>query len=121
MAASRFLNRVYQNTSTATTGTLTLTTAKSNAFCTMLEAGGVDGDQITFIIEDGLDFEISQGVLGSTSTTLTRAVVLISKIGGTVGTTKITLSGSATVRVIDAKEDLELIISRATAMALIVW
>lgn len=121
MAASRLLNRVYQNTSTVGTGSLTLTTAKNNAFCTIADAGGVDGDQVTFVIEDGSDFEISQGVTGSTCTTLTRAKVLISKIGGTVGTTKLTLSGSATVRVIDAKEDLELIKSRATAMALIVW
>lgn len=106
MAGSILLNRVYVNTATAGTGTLTLGAVKSAAFCTIAEAGGANGQTFTFIIEEGNDFEIVQGVYGSAGPTLTRATVLISKIAGAVGTTKMTLAGAATVRVIAAKEDL---------------
>lgn len=106
MAGSTLLDRVYLNTATVGTGTITLGAAKSNAFCIMSEAGAVNGGTFTFILEDGTDFEISQGVYASAGPTMTRATVLLSKIGGTAGTTKLTLSGAATMRIIAAKEDL---------------
>jgi len=85
---------------------MTLGSASSNAFTTFAEAGVADAATVTYCIEDGTDFEIGTGVYTSSGTTLTRATVLISKIAGTSGTTKINLSGGATVRVIYAKEDV---------------
>lgn len=103
---STLLDRVYVTTATAGTGTLTLGAAKSTAFCTVAEAGGTNGQAFTYVIEEGLDFEIGQGVYTSAGTTLTRATVYLSKIAGVAGTTKMTLAGAATVRLIAAKEDL---------------
>lgn len=102
---STLLDRVYVNTATVGTGSATLGAAKSNAFCTMSDAGGVTGTY-TFIFEDGTDFEIVQGVWTSGTNVFTRVAVYLSKIAGVAGTTKISLSGSATMRLIAAKEDL---------------
>lgn len=98
-------NRVYVNTTTVGTGTLTLGTAFSDAFCTAAEGGVTDGQTVTYIIEEGNDFEIGTGVYATSGTTLTRATVRLSKIGGTAGTTKMTLAGAATVRLIVSAED----------------
>lgn len=100
-------NRVYVNTATVGTGTLTLGVVKSAAFCTFAEAGAVDGDEIrSFIIEEGNDFEIVVGIYNSAGPTLTRATVRLSRIASAVGTTKMNLLGTATVRCIAAAEDL---------------
>ncbi len=95
----KILDRVWQQTATTGTGTLTLGAALPG-FLTAAEAGGVDADEVEFVIRDGDDFELSRGVLGSSATTLTRATVIRSKIGGTVGTSKINLSGVAEVFVV---------------------
>lgn len=106
-----FANRVRVNTSTTGTGTVTLGSATSNAYCTAAEAGISNGATVTYLIEDTFtsgvpaDFEIGTGVYTSSGTTLTRATVLLSKISGTSGTTKITLSGSAVVSITAAAED----------------
>ena len=99
-------NRVYVETSTTGTGTVTLGAATSAAYLTFAEAGVNNGETVRYCIEDGLDFEIGTGVYGSATPDLTRAAVTISKIGGTSGTSKIDLSGSATVRIVAVKEDL---------------
>jgi len=99
-------NRVYMTTATTGTGTITLGAAFSNSFCTFAEAGITNGQTVSYCIEDGNDFEIGTGVYTSAGTTMTRASVRLSKIGGVSGTSKINLSGSATVRLIVAKEDL---------------
>lgn len=102
-------NRIYVNTATAGTGTVTLGAVKSAQFCTFAEAGLTDGQTIrSYILEEGTDFEIGYGVYNSAGPTLTRATVRLSRIGGVAGTTKMTLAGTATVRVIAAKEDLVL-------------
>lgn len=103
---SVFGNRVKVNTSTAGTGTVTLGSASSNAFTTFAEAGIANGATVTYCIEEGTDFEIGTGVYTTAGTTLTRPAVIISKIGGTSGTTLMTLAGAATVRVIVASEDM---------------
>ena len=105
---SVFGNRIKVNTATTGTGTLTLGAASSNAFCTFAEAGIANAATVTYCIEEGTDFEIGTGVYTTSGTTLTRASVLISKIAGTAGTTKMTLAGAATVRVILAAEDIAL-------------
>lgn len=100
-------NRIYVNTATVGQGTLTLGTVKSAQFCTFAEAGFTDGQEAdSYIIEEGTDFEIVRGIYNSAGPTLTRVTVLLSRIGGTAGTTKMTLAGAATVRSIAAVENL---------------
>lgn len=105
MGTAKPYNRAAMTTATAGTGTMTLGSAVSNAFCTFAEAGVANSDVVTYLIEDGTNFEIGRGTYTSSGTTLSRTTVLLSKISGTAGTTKITLSGNATVRIIVAKED----------------
>jgi hypothetical protein len=99
-------NRVKVNTATLGTGTVTLGAVSSNAFCTFAEAGITDGQTVAYCIEEGVDFEIGTGVYTSAGTTMTRATVTLSKIGGASGTTKMTLAGAATVRIVARKEDI---------------
>lgn len=107
MPSALLFNRVKVATATTGTGTITLGAAFSNAFCTFAEGGVANGNVVTYTIEDGLDFEIGRGTYTSSGTTLSRDTVLLSKIGGTAGTSKINLSGSATVFLTAAKEDLD--------------
>ncbi|HEY6022052.1 MAG TPA: hypothetical protein VIY48_19945 [Candidatus Paceibacterota bacterium] len=99
-------DRIKVNTATTGTGTVTLGSASSNAFCTFAEGGISDGNTVAYCIEDSTDFEIGTGVYTAAGTTMTRAAVLLSKISGTAGTTKLTLSGSATVRVVAVAEHI---------------
>lgn len=99
-------NRVKVATATTGTGTVTLGAASSAAFCTFAEAGVANSATVSYCIEEGSDFEIGTGVYTTAGTTLTRATVTLSKIGGTSGTTKMTLAGAATVRVVARAEDL---------------
>lgn len=111
MTASHFLNRCYVNTATTGQGTMTLGAAVGGSWLTALNAGGVDGRTYSYVIEEGTDMEVGEGVLGGTGTTLTRATVHQSKIGGTVGTTKMTLAGAATVFITSSAVDLAMILS----------
>ena len=99
-------NRVYVNTVTPGQGTVTLGTAFSNAFLTDVEASIADAAALTILIEEGTDFELVRGVYTLATRQVTRATVLKSKISGTAGTTKMTLNGGATVRVVAVAEDL---------------
>ena len=94
MALPLILNRVKMTTATTGTGTITLGSA-SASFMTMAEAGATDGYTYSYLLEDGNDFEIGYGVYTASGTTFTRATVVVSKISGTAGTSKISLSGSA--------------------------
>lgn len=106
MASVSLANRVKVDTATTGTGTVTLGSATANNYCTFAEAGITDGQTVRYEIQDGTDFEIGTGVYTASGTTMTRASVTLSKISGTAGTTKITLSGSATVSIVGVKEDL---------------
>lgn len=100
-------NAVYVRTATIGAITLVLGAVVSPRFCTLAEAGAANGDEIrSYIIEEGNDFEIGVGIYNSIGPTLTRPTVRLSRIAGVVGTTKMTLAGNATVRVIAAAEDL---------------
>jgi hypothetical protein len=90
-------NRARVSTATAGTGTMTLGAAVSAAFFTFAEAGVPDGAEVSYVIEDGTDVEMGTGTYTVSGTTLSRDTVTSSKIGGTAGTTKLTLSGSAVV------------------------
>lgn len=98
-------NRALMTTATTGTGTVTLGAAFSNSFCTFAEAGVPDGTTVSYVIEEGLDFEVGTGVYTASGTTLSRASVTISKIGGTQGTSKMNLAGNATVRITARAED----------------
>jgi hypothetical protein len=83
---------------TATTGTGTMTLGSAVAGnLTFDEAGAVNSTVYYYVIEDGDDFEAGVGTYTTSGTTLSRDTVTVSKISGTAGTTKLTLSGSAQV------------------------
>lgn len=99
------LNRAKMTTSTTGTGTITLGSAVTG-YATLAEAGAVNAATYTYCIEDGNDFEIGTGTYTSSGTTLSRDTVTLSKISGTAGTSKISLSGSATVFITAGAADL---------------
>lgn len=109
----KFFNRVRVNTATVGQGTLTLGSAVGSNMMTPAESGAVDGDETTFVIEEGADFEISRGIVGGSATTITRATVLVSKINGTPGTSKLELSGAGQVRFIQSAEDINDLVGAA--------
>jgi hypothetical protein len=105
---SMLLNRVRQQISspTGTGGPLVLaSTAYSNAYQTIASAGGADQDELCYIIEEGQDWEIQRALWTAGSNSLARNTPILSSIGGSAGTAKMNLAGSATIRVImDADE-----------------
>ncbi len=91
------LNRVWLNTSTSGTGTITLGSVKSADYFTMAEAGAKNGGVYDYVIIDGTNVEIGEGTYTSSGTTFSRDTVSASRIGGTAGTSKISLSGTASI------------------------
>lgn len=93
---------------TASTGTSTVTlgAAYSQLFMTPAEAGAVDGRTYTYLIVDSNNWELGKGVYTASGTLLSRVTVLASRISGTLGTTKVSLSGTAQVRFVMAAEDI---------------
>jgi hypothetical protein len=99
-------NRVKVFTSTTGTGTITLGTVVAG-FMTFANAGVPSTSTVRYLIEQGTDFEIGLGVYTASGTTLSRGVQQ-SKIGGTVGTTPLTLDGSAIVMITATNNDFAL-------------
>lgn len=98
------LNRVGMLISTTGQGTVTASVLISDRFLTPAEAGAVNGQSYYWLLEDGEDFEIFEGTWTLSGTTVSRDNVISSKIGGTAGTTKLDLSGTATLRSVSPKE-----------------
>lgn len=73
---------------------------------TPAEAGAINGRTYTYNIVDGNDFEIGRGVYTSSGNTLSRNVI-VSRIGGTLGTSRLNLSGTAQVRFVELAEDMD--------------
>lgn len=100
-------NRVYVSTISTGTGTVTPGAKVSNAFTSFATANAgsplANGDY-TYELNEGLDFEIGTGTWNGS--TLTRNTVYISSIAGVIGTTKMTLAGSATIQVVAPAEAL---------------
>jgi hypothetical protein len=92
------LNRVAMSIATTGTGTVTADTLVSDRFNTPAEAGAVDGKKYYWMLEDGLDYELFIGAWTLSGTTVSRDTVLESKISGVHGTSKLNLSGAATLR-----------------------
>lgn len=99
---AKYFDRVAFTTATTGTGTMNVGSAVSAAFLLPDEAGAQNGDSsIPYLINDGNEFEIGYGTFSTgTPDTFSRDTVVISKVGGTVGTNKINLSGNAEVRFI---------------------
>lgn len=91
-----FPNRVWMTTATTGTGTITLGAAQAG-YLTFAEAGVADADTANYTIIDGNDFECGVGTYTSSGTTFSRDTVTVSKISGTPGTSKLNLSGAATI------------------------
>jgi hypothetical protein len=103
-----YLNRVYHMTSTLgqSTSIQLSATAASDAFLTMSEAGAIDAALYSYVLEEGGDFEVQRNqTYNSSAGTLTRGTPTVSKIDGVVGTTKMTLTGNAAVRVTPVAAD----------------
>jgi len=94
MATVYLLDSVKVATPTTGTGSVTVGAAEPG-YLTPAEAGAVDGRVYTWRLDDGDDFEIFVGTYSSTGPTVSRDTVLVSKISGTAGTSKINLSGTA--------------------------
>lgn len=104
---AKLYNRAKVSTSTTGTGTVTLGNETSDAFCTFAEAGVQNSDVVTYLIEKGDDFELGRGTYTSSGTALSRDTVLLSKIAGTSGTSKMDLGGAAVVSIVAAAEDIK--------------
>ena len=96
---AKLFNRAKMNTSTSGTGTLTLTTADTG-YQTFAAAGVSDGDVVTYVIEEGTNWEIGTGTYSSSGTSLTRTP---SESSG--GGSAISLSGGAKVFITSVADD----------------
>ncbi|AEI71090.1 hypothetical protein [EBPR siphovirus 2] len=92
------LNRVAHLVTTTGTGSVTPGTVINTKLLSAAEAGAVNGQQYYFVLEDGNDSELFIGTYSSAGPSISRDTVLVSKIGGTAGTTKLNLSGNAALR-----------------------
>lgn len=117
MTASVQGDRVRCFTSTTGTGTVTVGSKYSNSFLTPAEAGIANNAQVTYALEEDGDFEIARGVYSTSGPTITRATVLVSSIGGTVGTSKMDLQGSAQIRIVLSAADINDILTTYAPLA----
>jgi hypothetical protein len=86
---------------------ITLGVAYSQLFMTPAEAGAVDGRTYTWLLVDGNNWELVKGAYTASGTTAARTTVIASRSGGTLGTSRITLSGTAQVRIVESAVDMD--------------
>jgi 6,7-dimethyl-8-ribityllumazine synthase len=96
-----FVNRAKVSTATTGTGTITLGSAVAG-FQTFADAGVTDGDVVSYVIEDGVNWEVGTGTYTASGTTLSRTVSESSNADAAIS-----LSGTATVFVMALAEDIQ--------------
>lgn len=89
----KLVNRAKMTTATTGIGTLTLGSAMTG-YQSFAAAGVMNGDVVSYVIEDGASWEIGTGTYTASGTTLSRNPSESSLGGGAI-----TLSGSAVVYV----------------------
>lgn len=113
MTSSFLLNLAKMSVSgTPGTGSPSLGSALPTFF-SFAEAGAVDGKPYKWLIRDGADVELVVGNYNSSGPTISRTTVLMSKIAGTAGTTKLTLTSAAIITCVASVEDFD--VSQFTA------
>jgi len=113
----KFFERVRVATATTGTGAIAIGAAMSPNFLTFSEAGATDGDVTIIVIEDGADFAVEYGTLGSSVSAITRGAVLYSKISGVAGTSRLSLSGAAEVKAGVSADELNAMTQRQIGAA----
>ena len=101
---SKMFNRARVTISSTGTGSLTLSTAVAG-YQTFTSAGVVNNDVVSYVIEDGLNWEIGEGTYTSSTNTLSRTVTQ-SFNGSTYGTSPISVTASAQVFISPLAADL---------------
>jgi hypothetical protein len=104
-----FEDRVAFSTVTTGTGDIAVTAVYGSNFLLPSDVSFPDGDTAYLLILEGTDVEISRGTYTAAGPSFSRDSVIVSKIGGTVGTTKMTLAGEAVVRLAAAAEIIQAI------------
>lgn len=94
-------DRVKVATATTGTGTITMGTA-AYGYRSFPQAGVPDGARVNYVLEDGANWEIGEGVYTAAGFTLARNVRLSSNSNALIS-----LSGSASLMIVTTSEDIE--------------
>lgn len=107
MSVVKFFSDVGHLTADATNNVqITLGAAIDASYLTASEAGVADQDKVRYRIDkSNLDFEVGFGLYTASGTKLDRTTIIVSKIGGTAGTTRLTLDGTGQVKFTAAGSD----------------
>lgn len=100
MPSSLLFNRVKVGTATVGTGTITLGPALTT-YLDFASGGVVNGNQVSYLIEDGSNWEIGTGIYTSSGTTLSRTVIKSSNSNAAIN-----LSGTAAVSITALSTDI---------------